>query len=501
LNTANETAAQQRNPGVSGMSLYVPQPRVPLQAWCEWTGNSWDKVQAVVGRSFRRPAPYEDAYTMAATAVLRLIRQYDVDPRNIGQLALGTESSKDNSAGAVIVRGMVDRELERLGLPRLSRQLEVPEFKHACLGGVYALKSALRYVAFDANGKQAIVVCSDIAEYERGSSGEQTQGAGAVAMLVDANPKLFEVDLAHAGSASDYRGPDFRKPFSRHFDQDYGQRSKRAHDFPVFSGKYSTFAYLDETGQAVDAMLERLGVSDLDFIHGADGLFFHRPYHMMPLQALAFIYARALARAPQPNAEFQALCEQAGVSAAGVVEECRNNPDLFGEFVRLGAGADAAQEPHPLTTKLSGAVRKSPAFQKLLAERVNLGTDWAMELGNLYTAALPAWIAAGFEQALESDHELANAKLYAIGYGSGDASEAIPLKVVPGWREAAGKIGFRKALAAASDLSQQQYEALHDGKHAELDCPPRDQFRIARTGSTYEATFQDLGVDYYEFVP
>ena len=43
---------------------------------------------------------------------------------------------------------MVDRELERLGLPRLSRQMEVPEFKHACLGGVYALKSALRYVAF-----------------------------------------------------------------------------------------------------------------------------------------------------------------------------------------------------------------------------------------------------------------------------------------------------------------------------------------------------------------
>ncbi|WP_230474864.1 hypothetical protein [Dyella monticola] len=499
MNTANDTAAR-RNPGVSGMSLYVPQPRVPLKDWCEWTGNSWDKVQAVVGRSFRRPAPYEDAYTMAATAVLRLIRHYNVDPRNIGQLSLGTESSKDNSAGAVIVRGMVDRELERLGLPRLSRNVEVPEFKHACLGGVYALKSALRYVAFDANGKQAIVVCSDIAEYERGSSGEQTQGAGAVAMLVEADPKLFEVDLAHAGSASDYRGPDFRKPFARHFDQEYGQRSKRAHDFPVFSGKYSTFAYLDETGQAVDAMLERLGVSDLDFLNGADGLFFHRPYHMMPLQALAFIYARALARAPQPNAEFQALCAQAGVAPEAVVEECRNKPDLFGEFVRLGGHADAAHDAHPLTTKLSGVVRKSHAFQQLLATRVKYGTDWAMDLGNLYTAALPAWIAAGFEQALDQGAELTNATFYAIGYGSGDASEAIPLKVVPQWRDAAGKIGFRKALAAAADLSQQQYEALHDGKHPELNCPPQDQFVIARTGTTYEAAFQDLGVDYYDFV-
>ena len=499
MKTANETAAQRCNPGVSGMSLYVPQPRVPLRDWCEWTGNSWDKVQAVVGRSFRRPAPYEDAYTMAATAVLRLIRNYNIDPREVGQLALGTESSKDNSAGAVIVRGMVDRELERLGLPRLSRNIEVPEFKHACLGGVYALKSALRYVAFDGQHRKAIVVCSDIAEYERGSTGEQTQGAGAVAMLVDATPKLFEVDLEHSGSASDYRGPDFRKPFARHFDQEYSERGKRLHDFPIFSGKYSTFAYLDETGQAFDAMIERLGTTGSEFLASVDGLFFHRPYHMMPLQALAFIYARALARAPQPNAEFQALCEQAGVSAQGVIEECGNNPDLYGDFVRRGGHADAAQEPHPLTTKLSGVVRKSPAFQELLATRVNLGTDWAMELGNLYTAALPAWIAAGFEQALEQNIDLTNAKLAAIGYGSGDAAEAVPLRVVPGWRDAASKIGFRKALEASTDLSQQQYEALHDGKHVDLNCPPRDQFVIARTGSTYESAFQDLGVDYYDF--
>jgi len=45
---------------------------------------------------------------MAANAVLRLICEYDIDPRNVGFLGLGTESSTDNAAGAVIVRGMVD---------------------------------------------------------------------------------------------------------------------------------------------------------------------------------------------------------------------------------------------------------------------------------------------------------------------------------------------------------------------------------------------------------
>jgi hydroxymethylglutaryl-CoA synthase len=74
--------------------------------------------------------------------------------------------------------------------------------------------------------------------------------------------------------------------------------------------------------------------------------------------------------------------------------------------------------------------------------------------------------------------------------------------VVPGWREAAGKIGFRASLAVATDLSRHEYEDLHDGKHdVTLNCPPRDKFVIARTGNAYEATFQDLGVDYYEFVP
>ena len=40
---------------------------------------------------------------MAATAVMRLIDQYDIDPARVKFLGLGTESSTDNSAGAIIV--------------------------------------------------------------------------------------------------------------------------------------------------------------------------------------------------------------------------------------------------------------------------------------------------------------------------------------------------------------------------------------------------------------
>jgi len=94
--------------GISGLAAYIPPYRVWLEDWCDWTDNQWPKIREVVGRSFRVRGPDQSVYTMAATAVMRLIEQYDVDPTQIKFLGLGTESSTDNSAGAIIVKGMVD---------------------------------------------------------------------------------------------------------------------------------------------------------------------------------------------------------------------------------------------------------------------------------------------------------------------------------------------------------------------------------------------------------
>ena len=228
--------------GISGIAAYIPPYRVWLNDWCEWTGNQWPKIREVVGRSFRLRGSQHSVYTMAATAVIRLIDQYDIDPSRIKFLALGTESSTDNSAGAIIIKGMINEALISQNKQPISRSCEVPEFKHACLGGVYAMKGAVRHIALDGAGDQAIVVCADIAEYPLGSSGEPTQGAGAVAMLVEENPKLLEIDIMNSGSASDYRLLDFRKPMIRFCNQKR-RLDQQVQDFPVFNGKYSTTCY------------------------------------------------------------------------------------------------------------------------------------------------------------------------------------------------------------------------------------------------------------------
>jgi hydroxymethylglutaryl-CoA synthase len=482
---------------VSGMSLYVPALRVPLEAWCDWTKNPWAKVQTIVGRSFRCPAPDENVYTLAASAVLRLIRQYDIDPTRVGYLALGTETSTDNSAGAVIVRGMVDRALDELGMPRLSRSCEVPEMKHACLGGVYAMKSAARYLALDGSEKLAIVVCSDIAEYERGSSGEQTQGAGAVGMLLEARPKLFEMDLAHSGSSSDYRGPDFRKPHGRHLVEGYAGKTHRLADFPVFSGKYSTFSYLEETIRAFDDMAAKLGVSSLEALRGTDAVFFHRPYHHMPMQAAAFVYLRALLESSPDSPTVAQACKDVGASADTLMTEMRARPDLFARVL----SGQAEEDPSPVTSQVVGAIRKSDEFKAFVSSKMSLGSVGAADLGNLYTAALPAWIAAGFEEALTRHVDLSEKRALAVGYGSGDAAESIPLRIKPTWTEAAKRIGFGAALERSIDLSQSQYESLHDRRTAEgLPGLPGGRFRITHVGDRYDPAFQDLGIEYYEYV-
>ena len=60
--------------GISGLSVYLPPYRVDLRAWCKWTGADWEKISKVVGTGFRLVGPDQSVYTMAANAVLRLIR-------------------------------------------------------------------------------------------------------------------------------------------------------------------------------------------------------------------------------------------------------------------------------------------------------------------------------------------------------------------------------------------------------------------------------------------
>jgi hydroxymethylglutaryl-CoA synthase len=481
--------------GISGFGVYVPPYRVDLEDWCSWTGSVWDKTNAVIGRSFRMRGPDQSVYTMAANAVMRLIEHYDVDPRRIGFLGLGTESSTDNSAGAIIVKGILDDGLRAKGISGISRNCEVPEIKHACLGGIYALKQGLRYLAVEPEARCAVVVSTDIAEYARGSTGEPTQGAGAIAMLLERDPKLLSVRLNQIGSTSAYRAVDFRKPVMRNVIR--GKLNCHFQDLPVFNGKYSTTCYLDETLHALEHMLRRMNVKPADYYHSLAAVFMHRPYHRMPLTSFALSYLFGLAKnGVSGQEELESYCRGADLDPRAVIREMHSSPDVL-ELVKNG-NIDA--DVYPLSIQLVKDFRVSESFNTLVAQKMSLGAELMKDIGNVYCAALPAWIAAGLEEAAERGLDLAGQPVLAVGYGSGDAAEAIPMNLTETWQDAASRIAFRAALEPQQTLTQRQYENLHDTGQASGLTAPSNGFVVDSVGSGVNPNINDEGVEYYRYL-
>jgi hydroxymethylglutaryl-CoA synthase len=280
-----------------------------------------------------------------------------------------------------------------------------------------------------------------------------------------------------------------------------GQDRSETHqvqDYPVFNGKYSTTCYIDETLHALNDMYEKRSLSAIDYLRSLKTVFMHRPYRRMPESGWAIAYLFALGYGDADDrAELASYCYEAGIEPAALLEEMSSQP----EIVSLASPERLHFEAYPLAMAVFRIFRASRHYRREILDKLALGSDTMLDLGNLYTAALPAWMAAGYEQALDEGIELAGEEILTLGYGSGDAAEVIPFIMADSWREATAKIRFADAMDFAVDLSAAQYEALHDGRRVSgLDYRPKDEFVIEKVGRTDQRQFQDLGIEYYRYV-
>ena len=469
--------------GISGFAVYVPPYRVDLEDWCEWTGAQWDKTSAVIGNSFRMRGPHQSVYTMAATSVMRLIDNYQIDPRRVGFLGLGTESSTDNSAGAVIVKGMIDEALRARGMPPINRHCEVPELKHACLGGVYAMKHGLRYLALEDQDRCAIVVSADIAEYARGSSGEPTQGAGAVAMLLESDPDLLEVDLRSIGSASAYRAVDFRKPVMRNLIR--GKLNCHFQDLPVFNGKYSTTCYLDENPVRARRHVAQARIRTRRLLSKPGG-----GVHAstVPPHADYVVRHELSVRAGHNGAagiaELDQHCQDAGMDVDAVLEEMRSKPDVL-QLVRDG---DIDMDVYPLSVQLLKEFRKSELFTAQLASQdvARLRADEGHRQRLLRRSA--SLDGGRPRRGRAHGRDLTGGKILAVGYGSGDAAEAIPMTLA---RQLAGCRWQDRLLRSARAAAEPDAIAIRKPSrhgHCPGSATPRTASSIESVGAARTRT-------------
>ena len=482
--------------GISAITAYVPSYRVGLEDWCNWTDNSWDKISSIIGSGFRMLGPDESIYTMAANAVLDLIIENKIEPSQIGFLALGTESSTDNSAGTIIIKGMVNDELKNRGMSPISNQCEVPEFKQACLSGIYALKNAVRYVNSDAPEKKAIVVCSDIALYQIGSSGEPTQGAGAVATLIESNPKIAEVNTAFSGSSSEYRQIDFRKPIQYRAENLNGHSASDL-DLPVFNGKYSASCYIDGTISALSNMSLNRGQSLSKLLNEAAAVFMHRPFHKMPMNAFSISYLYALANGDEDDhQEFYDLLAQANIQPDEIKKELKERPDLV-TFLQT----DINKELFPKTNKALKSLNRIKPFKDKVLSKIKLGNELTKEMGNIYSGSIFAWLAAGIEDSMKNGKDLNGKDGLLIGYGSGDAAEVIPISFTQDCCDKESNIKYSSAFSEPVNLTHKQYIKLRTNKILEgVESRKSKGFIVSKVGKEESTDFQDAGIEYYEYL-
>ena len=240
-------------------------------------------------------------------------------------------------------------------------------------------------------------------------------------------------------------------------------------------------------------MFARLDHLPSRFLRELTATFLHRPYQRMAETGLIMSYLLALAIGDaDDHAELTVYAAEADVNTAELVLELTNEPEVFA----LVEDGELSNELYPLATQTARSFRSSSQFHALMTA---WGESEMQDAGNLYTASLPAWMAAGIEEAWQQNLDVGAGRILTIGYGSGDAAEAIPMTLVAAWERAASKIAFQSALADPIDLSEADYRSLHQGDAPAIDAADQPGvFYIDRIGQR-DGQFDDFGVEYYRY--
>ena len=97
------------------------------------------------------------------------------------------------------------------------------------------------------------------------------------------------------------------------------------------------------------------------------------------------------------EAELARYCDLAEVDIDDVIAEMDSVPVVRDLVHRDALG----EEIYPNCVQLLKTFRKTEEYPDLVLAKMRLGGDLMMDVGNIYTGALFAWLAAGIEEALE----------------------------------------------------------------------------------------------------
>ena len=402
--------------GIEAASYYVPSLYLEIKDLAEKRGIEPAKLEKGLGlHKMGFPDVHEDAATFAAEALLKLIKDYDLNPKEISRIYLGTESALDAAKPtASYAMQMVEKVLEAEFGERVFRNCDVVDMTFACIGAVDALHNSLDFVRSNPD-KKAVVIASDYAKYELASSGEYTQGGGAVAVLVSSKPDLMEIEN-NWGVATESVF-DFFKP-RRHYKKEdllnapenFPDSIEIFTDEPVFDGQYSNQCYQDRIREAYHHYKEITGTEKpyKDWKY----LIFHLPY--------AFHGKR-----------------------------------VFTEIYSLENGLSYA------TPEEQKAVAKSEDYIQFINDKIEKSQRASSEIGNMYTASIFMALLSALQTSFNENEDLSGTEIGFLGYGSGSKSKVFAGKVSANWKKVAEKWNLFENLKHRTAVDFNTYEQLH----------------------------------------
>ncbi|MFN3754164.1 hydroxymethylglutaryl-CoA synthase family protein [Flavobacterium sp.] len=445
--------------GIDSIAFDIPQLYLPITTLAENRNIEADKL--IKGLGLHKMSfldVHQDVVTMASNAALKLIRQENLNPKEINRIYVGTESGVDSSKP---VASYVVSNLENVLGEGSFRNCDVVDLTFACIGAIDALQNCLDYIRLNPN-KKAMVIASDNAKYDLNSTGEYTQGAGAIAMLITAEPRILsfsnEVGVSTEG-VFDFFKP--RRSVSKedlplnHNPEWHGVLENEISIYkeqPVFDGQYSNQCYINRISEAYEHYKSESNQSGKIYENWAN-ILMHLPYCFQGRRTFIKIFAK-------------------------------ENPELLD-----------AQVGETTKDKIK-ALAKSPEYLALVNDKILPSEIASGQIGNIYTGSIFLGLLSTLCYHFKQNSDLTNKKLGFIAYGSGSKSKVFEAEVNTEWQSAIEKVKLFEALEQCKAIDFLIYEKLHKKEVKQSVIAPKNEFYL---DSIEKENPVLVGARYYKF--
>lgn len=434
--------------GLDDISIFIPRLCIDSKDFASFRNLDPDKLEKGLGVSQMAIVDSnQDPACMAANACLRILQKNNLKPSDIGRLYISTESSFDESKA---MNSYVIGMLEQIYGKNSFGHCGGVETKFACVSGSYALYDNTNWIrAGEAGDQYAIVVVSDIAKYDMGSSGEMTQGAGSVAMLLNNTPRLLEFDpRVTATSITDEY--DFYRPFGK--------------ETPIVHGQYSSLLYLIQIRNALEIYKKRVHETGLyavgddeSILDHIDYLCMHLPYANMGKKALAYLLRHEWRNLPL----WLDLIKKIGMEEPTMLKQ--------GTIESILHDTEFMKQDHEFTKRFMATDEYTNLYESKMASSLIASSM----IGNLYTASLYLGFRSCLEFEFKKNIDLVGKRIGFCSYGSGSSAMIFSGLIQDDYKQVVSKMNLLEELGQRVKLNLQDYESLHENKRT-LDDPVLD---------------------------